>query len=245
MKVLRLVVVILVASLLTGCVYWRLYQTKLQLAEFDKNFSIVIADDFTWIFKDSKLYSDDFTELSKLQPSRIITQKNQQTWRYQFHKVDDKEQLFLPEVNFFFDLNFNPQQQLTHWVLSPLFLKLAPPEFLAASLQSLGKGEINQSKRQLKVAADAMVKINAPLPQKSEIIKHLGEPLNIENHQGLQILHYLFKLETPKVETGYEYRTLSKVRLFIDPETEELVKMSGRFVGLKLSIDYRQYSRKK
>jgi len=52
---------------------------------------------------------------------------------------------------------------------------------------------------------------------------------------------YHFRLDAKDIEEGYEDRALSEVRLMFDKTTSELIKMSGRFAGLKISINYRNF----
>jgi hypothetical protein len=238
---IRMVVIVLLSALLSGCVYWRLLQTKLQLNDFDQYFSLNVADDLTWHFKQPLLYSDDFIYLAKLQPSSIVQEKAGQKWQLLFRKINDQGDLIKPEISYFFTLKFNHQQKLTDLSLSPEFLKMAPPEFLEASLRSLGRGDIFESKRQLKVSADKMLKIPAKLPKQTIILKYLGLPLEKSEEDGLEVFFYRFKLETPHIDEGYEDRAISDLKLWFDKKTLELVKFGGRFAGLKLRIDYREY----
>jgi hypothetical protein len=52
---------------------------------------------------------------------------------------------------------------------------------------------------------------------------------------------YHFLLETHRIEKGYEDRALSEVKISFDKKTQELIRMSGRFAGLKVSINYRKF----
>lgn len=241
-KFFRYSLLLILLSSLTGCFYWlRAYETYLQMGEFDQNFSITADDAFIVHFKDPVLYSDDFISLSKLQPSLISGEENQQNWRYWFIKVDEQGALIKPEIKFHFDLAFNDEQKLARWIFSPLFLQIAPAEFLEASLRSLGGAKINKLKRQLKADTDSIEKISADLPQKSMVIKQLGEPLKIEHLENEDVYYYHFQLQTDDIEHGYEDRALSIVKLSFDKQNNELTKMAGRFIGLKLSIKYRKY----
>lgn len=235
---------LLLISTLTGCFYWmRAYQTYLQMDEFDQNFSISVTDEFNVNFNDPILYSDDFISLAKLQSSATMPLMSGKKWRYLFRKVDQQGRAVQPEIKFYFDLSFNSEDRLMRWSFSSLFLQIAPAEFLEATFRSLGGAKINRGKRQLKANADAIKKINSALPKKAQVISQLGEPLNIEdkNEKKQEIYHYHFLLETHDIEEGYEDRALSVVKLYFDKKTDELIKMSGRFAGLKISIDYRKF----
>jgi hypothetical protein len=241
-RFLRLLLVFALLSTLTGCLYWmRAYQTYLQMSEFDRYFSIISKDDFTVHFKEPKMFSEDFVSLAKLHASKEEPNSEGKVWHYLFRKVDKDNKLVTPEVRFYFDLHFNKLDKLTDWTFSSLFLKIAPPEFLEASFRSLGGAEINEEKQQMKAKAEFMGKISADLPKKATVLKHLGEPLEITVEEQQEIYFYKFILETKDIEEGYEDRAISEVRLSFDKNTQELVKMSGRFAGLKIAINYRDF----
>lgn len=237
--------IILISTLLlsqTGCLEWmRAYQTYLQMNEFDQYFAINVTDSFTVHFKEPKLYSEDFVALAKLHASQEELNADGKNWRYWFRKVDQDNKLVSPEINFYFDLNFNKLNKIMDWTFSPLFLQIAPPAFLEASFRSLAGAEINEQKQQLKAKAGAMEKISAELPKKEQVIKHLGEPLEITDEEKQEVYFYKFKLDSHDIEEGYEDRAISELRLTFDKTTKELTKMSGRFAGLKVSINYRDF----
>lgn len=226
----------------TACVHWwHAYQTYLQMDEFDRYFAVTAKEDFTVHFKEPKLLSEDFVSLAKLHASSEETTPTGKKWRYWFRKIDKQGKQISPEISFYLDLAFDKQDKITDWTFSSLFLQIAPPEFLEASFRSLGGAEINEEKQQLRAKASNMEKIAAKLPKKAVVIAQLGEPLEITREDELEIYNYHFRLDAKEIEEGYEDRALSEVKLFFDKTTTELVKMSGRFAGLKISINYRNF----
>jgi hypothetical protein len=237
--------IIIIAGLLTGCVYWlRAYQVYLQFEQFDKYFSIQVSDSYNLHFKEPLLHSEDFVSLAKLYPSEDTATENGRRWRYWFRKLDKNNNIIKPEIKFYCDLNFNKENKLTDWSFSSLFLQIAPPEFLTVSLRSIGGAAIDKDKQQLRADTSKLPKINTPLPKKADIVAKLGEPFAISNEPELEIYTYHFLLETYRVEKGYEDRTLNEIQLSFDNNSQALVKMSGRFAGLKISIDYRNFINK-
>ncbi len=241
-KFLRYILMLFLISTLTGCFHWiRAYRTYLQMDEFDKNFAITVVDEFSVHFKEPILYSDDFIALAKLHPSRSIPDDNGKRWRYWFRKVDEQGNVIHPEIKFYIDLSFNAENRLRKWSFSPLFLQIAPAEFLEVSIRSVGGAKINKGKRQLKANTELIEKISSKLPLKGAVVSQLGTPLTIDDEETKEIYHYHFRLETPDIKKGYEDRALSAIKLSFDKQTEELIKMSGRFAGLKISINYKKY----
>jgi len=239
---IRLLFIACVLATMSGCVEWfHAYQTYLQMEEFDRYFSVTANDDFTVHFKQPRLLSDDFVALAKLRASNEEQTLSGKRWRYWFRKIDQSNQLVEPEISFYCDLAFDKEDKITDWSFSKLFLQIAPPEFLEASFRSLGGAEINEGKKQLRAKAELAGKVAADLPKKAVVIQRLGEPLEIEDQEKQEIYKYQFRLDAREIEEGYEDRALNEVRLTFDKSTQELVKMSGRFAGLKISINYRDF----
>ncbi|MGY6277730.1 hypothetical protein [Methylomonas sp. MgM2] len=238
----HLIVIAILLSTQTGCLEWfHAYQTYLQMEEFDRYFAVTSDDKFTVHFKDPKLFSEDFVALAKLHASSEENTAVGKRWLYWFHKLDKDNKVVNPEISFYCELIFNQEDKVIQWSFSKLFLQIAPPEFLEASFRSLGGAEINEGKKQLRAKAEFRDKVAADLPKKSAVLANLGEPLEIEDQDKEEIYKYQFRLDAKDVEEGYEDRTLSEVKLTFDKTTNELIKMAGRFAGLKLSINYRNY----
>ena len=242
MRVLRVIGVLILAGSLSGCIYWiRAFQTYQQMGEFDRYFNTVTTDEFTLQFKEPILYSKDFVSLSRLYASEDVPTPNGRRWRYWYRKVDANNKLIVPEVKFYSDLNFNKEGRIIAWSFSSLFLQIAPPKFLEVSLRSLGGAEIDKEKRQLRANSKLIDKISEDLPRKSAVLAQIGEPLEIKDEGDVEVYMYHFLLETHHIEKGYEDRALSEVKLSFDKKTGELIRMSGRFAGLKVSINYRKF----
>jgi hypothetical protein len=238
----RILCLLVLSGSLSGCIYWvRAYQTYLQMNEFDRYFNTVSTDEFTLQFKEPILYSKDFVSLSKLYASEDIPTLEGRRWRYWYRKVDANNRLIVPEVKFYADLNFNKEGRIIAWTFSSLFLQIAPPKFLEVSLRSIGGAEIDKEKRQLRANSKLIDKISADLPKKSAVLAQLGEPLEIKDEGDVEVYMYHFLLETHHIDKGYEDRALNEVKLSFDKKTGELIRMSGRFAGLKISINYRKF----
>jgi hypothetical protein len=241
-RFLRILFIFAVLNLLTGCLEWmRAYQTYLQMNEFDRYFSISVKDDFTVHFNSPRMYSEDFVALAKLHATSEQVTDTGKIWKYLFRKVDKDNKIISPEIKFHFNLSFNKLDKITDWTFSPLFLQIAPPEFLEASFRSLAGAEINEEKHQLKAKADSIEKISAKLPKKSAVLKQLGEPLEISEEDQQEVYYYKFILDARDIEEGYEERAVSEVKLSFDKTSNELTKMAGKFAGLKISINYRDF----
>lgn len=239
---LRIVCLLAVVCSLSACVYWmRAYQVYLQMSEFDRYFDVAVSDEFSLNFKEPIMLSEDFVALSKLRASEETVIADGKKWRYWFRKVNGYRKVITPEVKFYSELGFNKENKLTRWAFSSLFLQIAPPKFLEASLRSLGGADINKAEMQLQGNTAAVEKIAADLPKRDAVVAQLGKPFQVIPDKGQEIYVYLFLLDSPHIEKGYEERALSEVKLSFDKKTQELVRMAGRFAGLKISINYRKF----
>lgn len=233
--------VILMLSAMTGCVWLRLLEIKNQLADFDENVRVEVSNKhFILHLMKPVLLSDDFVYLSKLRPSRVENMSGgTYRWYLDFHfdpatSPEQKSKI----VSFI--MTYNAEQRLASFDFSPLFVEMAPPVFLEASIRSLGVGKLDQGKKQLKVEPEDLPRLTASLPKTSNIISVMGPPTEEITEGGLRVLIYRFKADAMPVDKVYEERRMAEARLYFDPVLDELVRLKGKFAGLKLSIDYRK-----
>ncbi|MGX2039356.1 hypothetical protein ACWJKU_04370 [Methylocaldum sp. MU1018] len=226
---------------LSGCVYLRLLEAKNQLADFERNFRIQVADgQFHLHFLNPVLLSEDFRYLTKLHPSRIEKLPEGYRWYLDFRQTNNPART---DETIVFGMTFNGKNQLSRWDFSPVFLEMAPAAFLEASIRSLGKGKVDEGRRQLKVNPEDLPKVSAAPPNRKKILEVLGPPAEESAKDGMTLYTYRFKAETVPVGEENEKKRIAEARLYFDPSTDELVKMSSRFAGLKIAIDYRRLVR--
>jgi hypothetical protein len=237
----RKIFLIFIAALLTGCVWFRLLEIKNQLADFDENMRIEVAEKhFIVHFKKPVLLSEDFVYLSKLRPSRIEKLPDgSYRWYLDFH-IDPAKTAEQKTKLVSFIMTYTRENRLEAFDFSPLFVEMAPVAFLEASIRSLGVGKIDQDNRQLKVDPEDLPKLVAQLPKSSDITKVMGPPDGAEEENGVKVLIYHFKADALPVDKEYEDRRIAEAKLFFDPSNDEIQKLKGRFAGLKLSIDYKK-----
>ncbi|TAN48356.1 MAG: hypothetical protein EPN21_15050 [Methylococcaceae bacterium] len=230
-----------VALLLSGCVYLRLLETKNQIADFDHNFRVDTGNHFTVHFLRPTLLSDDFTNLSGIEPTTHQVQETSQSNIYTFQKIDVNDNVVdAPAGNLIFKLTFDEHDRLTSWDFSPAFLIMAPAAFLEASIRSLGSATIDQGKHRVSADSDSLDKVAAQLPPRSSIVAALGEPVEIAHRQNSLRYIYRFRLDGRAVDESHEKNRYAEAKLDFDKQTDRLQKMSSRFAGLKIAINYRR-----
>ncbi|QXP91011.1 hypothetical protein KW114_02290 [Methylococcus capsulatus] len=243
-RIMRLLLrCLLLATMLTlfGCVWLRLLEVKNQLEDFDDHFKVVSTDHFLLEFLHPVLYADDFRELTRMEPTRIETLPKGSRWHVLFEKIDMNGKRDPDQRDLEFVLGFNAKSRLEVWDFPPPFLAAAPPQFLEASLRSLGKGEIFQDQRQLKVDPKDLPQIGAELPNQAHVKEGLGQPALELDHEDGRLWVYRYRVNTPHIEDDEGSRRIAVARLWFDPVTQTLRKFAGKFIGLKLSIDYRKF----
>ena len=237
----RCVLVVTVIAL-TGCVWLRLLEVKHQLADFDDHVRVQVADrHFILNLLHPVLLSEDFVYLTKLHPSRVTSSPEGYRWFVDF-RIDPAASKEQAGKTIVFAMTFTPDHRLAAFDFSPLFLEMAPAAFLEASIRSLGVGKVDQGKNQLKVDAEDLPKLSARLPSRQAILAVMGPPAEQFPQDDLKGLLYRFKADAAPVEPKYEKRRIAEVKLFFDPHSDELVRLAGRFAGLKLAIDYRKFA---
>ena len=231
--------------MLSGCVWLRLLEIKNQLADFDENVRIEVADQhFIVHLLKPVLFSDDFVYLSKLRPSRIEKEpQGSYRWYLDFHMDPTRTPEQKTKIVSFI-MTYNAEHRLAAFDFSPLFVEMAPPQFLEASIRSLGVGKVDQGKKQLKVDPEDLPKLTAKLPKTADITKVMGPPYQEGRDDGMKVLLYRFKAASQPVDKEYEERRIAEAYLYFDPAKDELVRLRGKFAGLKLSIDYRKLSQR-
>ena len=232
----RVLILLLLVHSLTACVWLRLLQLKHQLEQFDENFATEVSDHFTLIFKHPVLLNDDFVTLAKLQPTNKAQMPTGSRWIQAFHKIDAQGTL-QPGVDFFFTLDFDQDDYLTRWDFSAVFMAMVPAQFFEDSIRSLAKGRVDEASRKFKVDVKDRAKITVRPPTLQELTAVLGEPLETSEEDGKHVYLYRFLVDSPHIDKDYQDRRITDVRLYFDPKTQELTRMGGRFIGLKININ--------
>jgi len=236
--ILPSLIIVFVLLQLSGCVYLRLLELKNQFKDFDEYIEISSDQSFSLIFKEPVLRKEDIRDLSKLNPTKIITTNEGEEWVYRFVKQDNNElSVKSNPVTLVFRFKFNHRGKLEQWYFPDTFLAIVPAEFLEASLRSLGSATIFKLSRQLK-ADVTQIKTSSKPPNQNTVQQVLGQPHQIVDKNNIQRYLYRFHLITDWVEEGYEERKIALVKLDFIPKSQLLVRASPRFAGLKISINY-------
>ena len=242
----KLLILCILITALSGCVWLRLLALKNQLGEFDRYFSSKVDNNgYTLTFKEPVVSAEDLIYLSKVYPSWEKNTPQRQRWFYDFKKIDADGKYIEPAINIVHQLGFNQQNLLDQWTFPPNLLAMTPAPFLELSLRGLGFSTIFRSKRQVKASFDKLSKVTTPIPVMKDIVAVLGKPLEVQATDYGSLYIYHFQLDTGQVEPGYEERKFMEFKLGFAAENNILLKVWGKFMGMKISVDYRKLAAKK
>ncbi|QSA97694.1 hypothetical protein [Methylococcus sp. EFPC2] len=239
MKLLRRLFILALVLLLTGCVWLRMLEMKGQLSHFDENFRVENNGHFVLDFLHPVLYDEDYLTLAKVEPSLKESLPTGPRWKQIFHKVDAGGKT-VPGVDIVFTLDFDEEKRLKRWDFSPAFIAMIPGRFLEASLRSLGKGKVDEGKKQLRVNPEDLPRLNEKPPGRAQVEAALGPPSEVSEDGGKTLSIYRFQTDTLYVKPDYEDRRFAYAKLYFDPASDELQKVTARFLGLKFSVDFRK-----
>ena len=235
-RLIRFLLLGLLLTSLSACVWLRLLELKNQLSNFDENFTTEASDHFTLVFIHPVLINDDFLTLAKLQPTVKELTPTGSRWIQAFHKIDGKGKI-QPGIEFFFTLDFDQDDRLTRWDFSKLFMTMVPAQFFEDSIRSLAKGKVDEANHRFKVDPKDRAKISVKPPTLQQIKDAMGEPVEKTKEDGKDVYVYRFLVDSPWIDPDHQDRRITNVSLYFDPKTEELTRMGGRFIGLKININ--------
>jgi hypothetical protein len=226
---------LLIVSLISGCMYVRLLKLKAQLSDFDKYFELRDEQKLTMIFLDPVLLNDDIVWLLKSDPiSREETEMGE-LWTYVFEKQytgtkDEKGDFDIP-----LDMLFH-KKKLKEVRFPERFLKYFSQPLLAKMFRSMGNAEISKLSR----TADSQFKGNNPLeiPTKGQIIELLGVPFSADSSDGKSKLVYQYRVrKTASDPNKKEFRLTTK--FVFQQGSDKLLKAEGDLNGLlDMTMDF-------
>lgn len=231
------VIALLICCLgLSGCVYLRLLEVKKQLAKFDKYFEVEVTDSFTLHLNDPVIYDSDILYLTELNPSRTVENNKEKEFVYHFVKVEETPAPGNHDL--IFTLSFNEKKKLDTLVFSPIILKIVPARFLELSIRAVGHGKVDRGKRQLKGDVDKVAQEGLEIPTYDKMIAVMGEPYEIVQKPDGKHAIFRYLLKTDSVGGKSEDRKKAVVDMRFDEQTKQLIKVSGNFAGMKISVNY-------
>ena len=230
---------LLVASfglLLTGCIWTRLLTLKNQFDNFERFVQVDDRDGLSFNMLKPVLLADDVRELLGAAPSTTTTNGGREVWDWSFEKIAPSGES--GEFDMGFTTSFEAGK-LVRVGISDRFHAIMSKEMVLAMARALGKGKVNQQKREMTSQLEpgkAEAKIE-PLPR-AEMVKLLGQPLRIADGKTAAIHHYEYALKSPSLRPGQ--KLLARLDCAFSKATDRLtqVELSYGQIHLKLAFDH-------
>ncbi len=225
-------ILLIITTLLSGCVYYRLLKLKRQFEHFEDNFEIEDKKGLTLVFKNPILYKKDIKWLLNNEPTKVLDE-NGNSWLYILTKknVDGIKE----EKNYDIDIMTDfEKDKLKEFTLPKRFLENLSKEMLAKMFKSMGKSKVNKSEKK---AGTTMQGKKEGLPTIYDVLYTLGEPYEKQEEKETTKLKYIYTVKKP--ENGSELKPFSLIFDFdINNQDKVIRKSDVNINGLRMSIDF-------
>ncbi|MBD5778113.1 hypothetical protein IEN85_01215 [Pelagicoccus sp. NFK12] len=188
----------LLLSFLSGCVYLRLLRFKNQLHDFDKHVVVELDKGLSLKFPEPVVRDEDFVFITESEPSSIVEVSQSpriEDWDWRFEKQMQTED-GTP-----FSIIFRTRFQdglLTQIDFDEKLLEAIPEDFIVELFRSLGKAKINKLRKSATAAMSRDTLDGVPLPTLADISVVMGQPTDKDNKDKRRLWHYVFNFYNPK-----------------------------------------------
>lgn len=226
-------VLLLVITLFSGCVYYRLLKLKWQFEDFEQNFELQDEKGLTIFFKNPILTKDDIKWLLNNEPTKVLDAETQNSWVYILTKK--KKEGAAEEKNYDIDISMEfEDDKLKEATLPKRFLENISLEMLAKMFKSMGKSKVNKKEKE---AGATMQGNKVGLPTIKDILHTLGSPY--ENHKGEEVAELKYIYNVGKPENGAKLEPFEMIFDFeINNEDQVLRKSVANINGLKMTMNF-------
>lgn len=225
-------ILLIITTLLSGCVYYRLLKLKRQFEHFEDNFELEDKKGLTLVFKNPILYKKDIKWLLNNEPTKVLDE-NGNSWLYILTKknVDGIKE----EKNYDIDIMMDfEKDKLKEFTLPKRFLENLSKEMLAKMFKSMGKSKVNKSEKK---ADTTMQGKKEGLPTIYDVLFTLGEPYEKQEEKETTKLKYIYTVKKP--ENGSELKPFSLIFDFDINNKDKVIRKSVVNInGLKMSIKF-------
>jgi hypothetical protein len=226
---------------MTGCVFLRLLEVKKQLNKFERYVQVDDQNGLTLKFLKPVLLIKDIAWLTRAKPTNQARSGRYVLWKYAFKKQSPKDSHetgdFAISQSMFFE-NGKLYKIKYPKRLSPILRR----EFVIGSLRSMGKGKVDQQRRNVLTAWDAK---NAPetakIPTRQDITRILGRPFSVKQSGSKDTFLYKYILDPNPVEKS-KNQPILRMWFTFRHEHETLLTSKISFNGMTARIDFPESS---
>lgn len=197
-RLIQAVSLLLILSLMSGCVYLRLLKFKNQLHDFDAHVEVELSDGLALKFPDPVVRDEDFLFITDSQPSCVRTIANEprvEDWDWRFEKKLESDEADPFEI--VFTTRFE-EGMLTQIAFDENLLEAIPEDFIVELFRSLGRAKINKLRKSATAAMSRDSLDGIDLPSMKEISGVMGKPTDKKKREKGRFWHYVFNFYNPK-----------------------------------------------
>lgn len=236
---IRALAVLLVAALLvSGCVYLRLLQLKLQLGDFDRNFAVQTEDGLTLSFKHPVLRDRDVESFFNWSPATKERVGTAERWRFRWVKDRVEADGEAPPVELSIDVLFADGKLVRLHAPERFFAATMPKALALAAVKSLGGAKVDKSARRAEstIGGDALQVAAADrFLTRDGVLEALGAPVADLGTPERPEWRYRFVPASAQQRFGENGNV--DVTFTFDPASGRVLLMKGRTVFGEMHFD--------
>lgn len=231
-------VLVLLTLTLTGCVYLRLLQLKLQLRDFERNFDVQTAEGLTLTMKNPVLLDEDIEQFFHWRPETRKRIGSAERWEFRWVKDNVPADGDRPPVELSLDLLFADHKLTKLHAPETFFVATVPKALALSALHSLGGAKVDKAKRTAEstIGGNALAEAASERFLNQEGVKAaLGEPVDVIPDEAKPKWHYGFHPASPQQRFGDT--GVVEVTFTFDARTHRVLLMDGKTVFGRIVFD--------
>ncbi|MCP4403456.1 MAG: hypothetical protein GY801_39880 [bacterium] len=236
-RILSAVLILVLASATTGCVYLRLLKLKSQLRRFERYVRIDESNGLALLLSEPVLKEEDIVWLLEGEAAIQARGGRYSLLKYDFVKhIQDASSGNATGVPIALNLHFE-DGKLYKLRFPREFSKYLQPTLLKGSLQSMGKGSVDKQNKSVSATMQTDETQIPVIPTKSEIKNILGSPSGLTETASGDMLYYQYTIQIKQKEKTEQFPTL-QMWLHFSPEDEKLRVAKASFHGMTTAIAF-------
>jgi hypothetical protein len=224
-----MVVVLMVALMINGCILERIFRVKRQLCEFEKNFQIEISEGFRVLLREPVMLDEDITWLAGAEPSEreYADRELVMTYIAERNGASLGRQYDLPVVLRF--VRMDRDYRLKEGYLGKNLADILTVELLTQLMQSVCRAEKSLAKQQIFIDIKSLDR--SLLPARSDIVHILGPP-NPNTGDGDRLV-YDYRLKNNDVVDQ-----VAAIDIQFDGSGEKILRLKMKYLRYNLDADF-------
>jgi hypothetical protein len=210
-KTVLWILLICCCSVISGCLYLRLYEVKNQLAKFDEYFDIEEGERFLITAKKPVLLNTDIVKILQGKPSAEKVTDEKLFYDYTFIKqyAGNKDETANYDITFTLVC---VDKKLTECYIDKRYFAIVPKDIVIEILKLMGGAKVDTKKRTVSGSSGGSSSGQSHLPDVNEVKLLLGKPYSMEGN----IYTYKYMRKSSEIIKPDEKEILPVVLTFDD-----------------------------